>query len=95
MLKKLKNESVSFYFFTFSYNSNIVFFSDEQKPSSSGVEPTDGEKDKKVSEEQNQPASPNALKLAAADCLNSWILYLQVCEHLQIICVCVVINSSF
>lgn len=39
-------------------------------------------KDKKSSEDQNiqQPPSPNALKVAAAECLNSWINYLQVCR---------------
>lgn len=35
------------------------------------------EAEKKVPEEPQQ-LSPNALKLAAADCLNSWIFYLQV-----------------
>lgn len=35
-------------------------------------------KEKKGMEEPQQPLSPNALKLAAADCLNSWIYYLQV-----------------
>lgn len=29
--------------------------------------------------EENQPPSPNALKVAATECLNSWICYLQVC----------------
>lgn len=28
--------------------------------------------------EENQPPSPNALKVAATECLNSWIYYLQV-----------------
>lgn len=50
------------------------------------MEPPDVEqKDKRVPEDQNQPASPNALKLAATDCLNSWIYYLQVCDQIQII----------
>lgn len=32
----------------------------------------------KKSTEEPQQLSPNALKLAATDCLNSWIFYLQV-----------------
>ncbi|XP_063910306.1 uncharacterized protein LOC135127683 isoform X2 [Zophobas morio] len=42
-------------------------------------EPTEPDKDKK-SEDANvpQPPSPNALKVAAAECLNSWVNYLQM-----------------
>lgn len=41
------------------------------------MEQADTEKEKKPDETQQQ-LSPNALKVAAADCLNSWIHYLQV-----------------
>lgn len=41
---------------------------------------TDGKEKKQ--EETNQPPSPNALKVAATECLNSWIYYLQMLNSL-------------
>lgn len=40
-------------------------------------------KERKHVEENNQPPSPNALKVAATECLNSWIYYLQVLDKIQ------------
>ncbi|XP_074042802.1 uncharacterized protein isoform X2 [Leptinotarsa decemlineata] len=52
---------------------------DTSHPStSSNSEQWDSDKEKKPPEESQQQLSPNALKLAAADCLNSWIHYLQM-----------------
>ncbi|XP_049818840.1 uncharacterized protein LOC109603750 isoform X2 [Aethina tumida] len=42
---------------------------------------SDSDNEKRTAEDQSQvqpPLSPNALKCAAADCLNSWIYYLQM-----------------
>ncbi|KAJ8955995.1 hypothetical protein NQ318_006269 [Aromia moschata] len=51
----------------------------QQAGSSSMSESTDIEsRGSKVTEETQQQLSPNALKVAAADCLNSWIYYLQM-----------------
>nr|XP_022905384.1 uncharacterized protein LOC111417364 [Onthophagus taurus] len=48
----------------------------------SDTEPSSFEgKDKKF-EEPTQPPSPNALKVAATECLNSWIYYLQMLNSL-------------
>ncbi|XP_018565846.1 uncharacterized protein LOC108906891 [Anoplophora glabripennis] len=57
---------------------------DLQQAGPSGMsESTDPEnRDKKTTEEAQQPLSPNALKLAAADCLNSWIYYLQMLNNM-------------
>ncbi|CAH1102126.1 unnamed protein product [Psylliodes chrysocephalus] len=45
------------------------------------MEQADTEKEKKPDETQQQ-LSPNALKVAAADCLNSWIHYLQMLNNM-------------
>ncbi|CAH0546813.1 unnamed protein product [Brassicogethes aeneus] len=42
---------------------------------------SDPETEKKIPEEP-PPLSPNALKCAAADCLNSWICYLQILNNM-------------
>lgn len=59
-----------------------MYFREEQAATAAAPELTDADQKEKKPEDQQQqqPLSPNALKLAATDCLNNWITYLQVCS---------------
>jgi hypothetical protein len=52
----------------------------QQSVAGGSDQPESEQKEKKSSEEPptQQPPSPNALKVAAAECLNSWVNYLQI-----------------
>lgn len=49
---------------------------------SMSIESTEIFNEKKSNDEPPQPPSPNALKVAATECLNSWIVYLQMLNSL-------------
>lgn len=54
----------------------LFIYRDIQQAGPSNL-PEQSEAERKPADEVQQ-LSPNALKVAAADCLNSWIFYLQV-----------------
>ncbi|KAJ8977746.1 hypothetical protein NQ317_005735 [Molorchus minor] len=53
-----------------------------QAGSSTMSEATDAESRDRKTDESQQQLSPNALKLAAAECLNSWMYYLQMLNNM-------------
>ncbi|KAF5271020.1 hypothetical protein FQR65_LT05370 [Abscondita terminalis] len=56
---------------------------DSSELTMSGNDPTDThQKDNAKGADSQQPPSPNALKVAATECLNSWIYYLQMLNSL-------------